>query len=46
MSNQAFRRLVSVDRAPEGHLCDWCNKLAVQQLTAKGGVRHKQAGFF
>lgn len=46
MSNQAFRRPISVDRAPQGHRCDWCNKLAVQQLTAIGGVHHNQAGFF
>ena len=46
MSNQTFRRPISVDRAPQGHRCDWCNKLAVQQLTAIGGVHHNQAGFF
>jgi hypothetical protein len=46
MSNQAFRRPISVDSAPQGHRCDWCNKLAVQQLTAIGGVHHNQAGFF
>jgi len=46
MSNQALRCSISVDRAPQGHRCDWCNKLAVQQLTAIGGVHHNQAGFF
>ena len=46
MSNHAFQRPISVDRAPQGHRCEWCNKLAVQQLTAIGGVHHNQAGFF
>ncbi len=31
---------ISVDGAPEGHLCDWCCKPAVHQLTAIGGIYH------
>ncbi len=46
MSNNAFRQPISVDRAPEGHLCDGCDKLAVHQLTAIGGLYHNQGGFF
>ena len=46
MSKNAFHQPLAVDRAPQGHPCDWCNKLAVQQLTAIGGVHHNQAGFF
>jgi hypothetical protein len=46
MSNNAFRQPISIDRAPEGHLCDGCDKLAVHQLTAIGGVYHNQGGFF
>jgi hypothetical protein len=46
MLDNAFRRPISVDRAPEGHLCDWCCKPAVHQLTAIGGICHNQGGFF
>jgi len=46
MSNYAFCQPISVDRASEGHLCEWCNKIAVQQLTAIGGVHLNQAGWF
>jgi hypothetical protein len=38
MSNNAFRQPISADRAPEGHLCDGCDKLAVHQLTATEGL--------
>ena len=46
MSNNTFYQPISVERAPQGHRCEWCNRLAVQQLTAIGGVHHNQAGFF
>ena len=46
MPYNAFHRAISVDRAPEGHRCEWCNKLAVHQLTAIGGTYHNQGGFF
>ena len=46
MSNQAFCQPISVDRAPEGHRCDWCGKPAVHQLTAIGGICHNQGGFY
>ena len=46
MLDNAFSQSISVDRAPEGHLCDWCCKLAVHQLTAIGGLYHNQGGFF
>ena len=46
MLNNAFRGPISVDRAPEGHLCEWCNQLAAHQLTAIGGPYHNQGGFF
>ena len=46
MSNNAFHRPIAVDRAPEGHLCEWCNKRALHQLTAIGGKYHNQGGYF
>jgi len=46
MLDNAFRRPISVDRAPEGYLCDWCRKPAVHQLTAIGGIYHNQGGYF
>jgi len=46
MLDNAFRQPISVDRAPEGHLCDWCDKLAVHQLTAIGGRYHNLGGFY
>jgi hypothetical protein len=46
MSNNPFNQPISIDRAPEGRLCEWCNKLAVQQLTAIGGPMHNKGGYF
>ena len=46
MLDYAFRLPVSVDCAPEGHLCEWCGKPAVHQLTAIGGRNHNDGGFF
>ena len=41
-----FHQPISVERAPEGHLCEWCSKLAAYRLTAIGGIHHNQAGLF
>ncbi len=46
MLDYAFRLPISVDYAPEGHLCAWCGKPAVHQLTAIGGINHNEGGFF
>ena len=46
MSNNEFSQTVSVDFAPQGSLCEWCGKPAVQQLTAIGGKYHNEGGFF
>jgi len=46
MLNNALRRPVSVDLAPEGRFCAWCGKPAVRQLTVMGGTRHNEGGFF
>ena len=41
-----FRQPVSIDAAPAGKICEWCGKPAVHQLTAQGGIRHNEGGFF
>lgn len=46
MSNNEFRRPISVDSAPRGSLCEWCGKPAEQQLTAIGGSYHNDSGLF
>ena len=46
MSNNEFRRPVSVDSAPRGSSCEWCGKPAEQQLTAIGGNDHNESGLF
>ena len=46
MSNNEFRRPVSVDAAPRGSKCEWCGKPAVVQLTAIGGDAHNESGLF
>ncbi len=46
MSNNAFCQPISVDRAPQGRRCEWCNQLAAHHLTAIGGTHHNQGGFF
>jgi hypothetical protein len=46
MSNDEFRKPVSVDSAPRGSLCEWCGKPAVVQLTAIGGNAHNEGGLF
>jgi len=46
MSNDEFRRPVSVDTAPRGSSCEWCGKPAEVQLTAIGGNSHNEGGLF
>lgn len=46
MFDGAFRQPVSIDRAPQGRMCEWCGKPAVNQLTALGGTRHNAGGYF
>lgn len=46
MSENEFRRPVSVDFAPAGSVCEWCGQPAVVQLTAIGGKTHNEGGFF
>lgn len=46
MSNNEFRRPVSVDFAPRGSVCEWCGKPAELQLTAIGGNSHNESGLF
>lgn len=46
MSENEFRRPVSVDFAPAGSVCEWCGQPAVVQLTAIGGKAHNEGGFF
>ncbi len=41
-----FRQPVSIDDAPAGHLCEWCGKPAIYQLTVTGGRHHNEEGFF
>lgn len=46
MSDNEFRRPVSVDFAPRGSSCEWCGKPAEKQLTAIGGSYHNESGLF
>ena len=46
MSENEFRRPVSIDFAPGGSICEWCGKPATQQLTAIGGKSHNEGGYF
>ena len=46
MTNNEFRRPVSVDFAPRGSACEWCGKPAERQLTAIGGSFHNESGVF
>lgn len=46
MLDNAFRQPISVDRAAEGHLCDWCDKPAIYHLIAIGGIYHNKGGYF
>jgi len=46
MLDYAFRLPITIDSAPKGHLCEWCGKTAVHQLTVNGGINHNEEGFF
>jgi len=46
MSENEFRRPISVDGVPRGSLCEWCRKPAEVQLTAIGGLSHNDSGLF
>lgn len=46
MSKEDFSQPVAVDSAPRGSVCEWCGKLAEEQLTAIGGVYHNRGGLF
>lgn len=46
MPSHAFCQPISVERAPLGRRCEWCNKPAAYHLTALGGIHHNQSGFF
>jgi DNA-directed RNA polymerase subunit RPC12/RpoP len=37
---------VSLDFAPEGSVCEWCGKPAVERLTAIGRKSHHEGGYF
>ncbi|HEY4034872.1 MAG TPA: hypothetical protein VGL94_13000 [Ktedonobacteraceae bacterium] len=46
MRDNEFNRPVSTDSTPDGKSCEWCDRLAEQQLTAIGGTHHNESGFF
>ena len=46
MLHTNFDSSIVTDFAPHGSLCEWCGKPAVQQLTAIGGPKHNEGGFF
>ena len=46
MLDNEFGQSVSLDFAPEGSICEWCGKPAVEQLTVIGGIRHNEGGYF
>jgi hypothetical protein len=46
MTYNEFYRPISVDFAPRGRVCEWCNQPAERQLTAIGGVYHNRSGVF
>src|SRR5438034_683680 len=41
-----FGQSVTMDFAPEGSVCEWCGKPAVEHLTVIGGKRHNEGGYF
>ena len=46
MLDNEFGQSVTMDFAPEGSVCEWCGKAAVEQLTVIGGIRHNEGGYF
>jgi hypothetical protein len=46
MQYNTFYQPVSRDFVPQGSRCEWCNRPAVQRLTAIGGLHHNQCGCF
>ena len=46
MLDNEFGQSVTMDFAPEGSVCEWCSKPAVEQLTVIGGKRHNEGGYF
>ncbi len=46
MLDNEFGQSVTMDFAPEGSVCEWCGKPAVEQLTVIGGIRHNKGGYF
>ena len=46
MLENEFGQSVSLDFAPEGSVCVWCGKPAVEQLTVIGGKSHNEGGYF
>ena len=46
MLDNEFGQSVATDFAPEGSVCEWCGKPAVEQLTVIGGKRHNEGGYF
>ncbi|HLZ59968.1 MAG TPA: hypothetical protein VKR06_23720 [Ktedonosporobacter sp.] len=46
MKQSTFYQPISRDTAPPSRHCEWCGQPAVQQLTALGGLRHNQGGYF
>jgi len=46
MKYSEFQRLISVDFAPRGCVCEWCGQPAERQLTAIGGAYHNWSGAF
>ena len=46
MNTSEFYRPFSIDTAPHGRRCEWCEKPALHQITALGGLHHNQGGFF
>lgn len=46
MIHTHFDSSIVTDFAPQGSLCEWCGKPALQQLTVIGGPNHNEGGFF
>ena len=46
MLDNEFGQSVTMDFVPEGSVCEWCGKPAVEQLTVIGGKRHNERGYF